>query len=175
MQVQFPSVTQETFWVNKLFYIQISFDFKWRREFKTRSLETRHNGLSVYDLSDRILSGFHITIFKNLNLILKKLIWEQNYFRYLCSRARKGMKITQQTIYHCYSSLLVKCLSSLRFKFLRYLPFTPHHHHYHHHQPPSPTPPARTTTTISHLHTLYPSRRSPYWEQRVKESENVTG
>ena len=38
------------------------------------------------------------------------------------------MKITQETIYHC--------LSSLRFKLLRYLPFTPHHHH-HHHQPPS--------------------------------------
>ena len=168
MRVQFPSVTKKRSELINYFISKHPLTSNKRREFKTRSLGTRHNGLSVYDLSDRILSGFHMTIFKNLNLILKKLIWEQNYFRSLCSRARKDMKITQQTIYHCYSSLLVKCLSSLRFKFLRYLPFTPQHHH-HHHQPPSPLPtPARTTTIISHLHTLPPSRRSPYWEQRVK-------
>ena len=138
-----------------------------RREFKTRSLGQRHNGLSVYDLSDRILSGFHITIFQNFNLILKKLIWEQNDFRYLCSTARKDMKPYIIVI------VLVKCLSSLRFKFLRYLPFTPHHHHHHQPSPPPPHPPPARTTTISHL--LPPSRWSPYWEQRVKESENVTG
>ena len=98
-----PSVTKKCSELINYFNSKHRLTSNERREFKTRSLGTRHNGLSVYDLSDRILSGFHITIFKNLNLILKKLIWEQNYFRYLCSRARKGMKITQETIYHCYS------------------------------------------------------------------------
>ena len=155
MRVQFPSVTKKRSELINYFISKHRLTSNERREFKTRSLGTRHNGLSVYDLSDRILSGFHITIFKNFNLILKKLIWEQNYFRYLCSRARKDMKITQQTIYHCYSSLLVKCLSSLRFKFLRYLPFTPHRHH--HHQPPSPLP----TPSPHHHHHLPPPHPLP--------------